>query len=139
MAPTSASRASGFPSGAKARRVSVQVIARTPDGPHGRSSACDPCLARKGWTRLSPVMRVVNIHEAKTHLSKLVEEAAEGKELIIAKAGKPMAKLVPARKVRRRRKLGSMAGRFVVPDDFDAALPDGVVDAFEGADRAPPR
>ncbi len=91
------------------------------------------------WTRLSLVMRFVNIHEAKTHLSKLVEEVAEGEELIIAKAGKPMAKLVPARKVRRRRRLGSMAGVFEVPDDFDAPLPDDVIDAFEGGGRAPSR
>ena len=98
-----------------------------------------PLRTLEQWTRLSPVMRMVNIHEAKTHLSKLVEEVAEGEELIIAKAGKPMAKLVPVGKVRKRRKLGSMASRFEVPDDFDAPLPDDILDAFEGGSRAPPR
>lgn len=84
-------------------------------------------------------MRTINIHEAKTHLSRLVDEAAGGEELIIAKAGKPMAKLVPIGKVRRRRKLGSMAGRFQVPDDFDAPLPDDLLDGFEGGRGAPSR
>jgi prevent-host-death family protein len=82
-------------------------------------------------------MRAVNIHEAKTHLSRLVEEASAGKEIVIAKAGKPVARLVAARKLRARRKLGALAGKFVVPADFDAPLPDEVRAEFE--DRAPAR
>jgi prevent-host-death family protein len=76
-------------------------------------------------------MRMVNIHEAKTHLSRLVEEASGGKEVVIAKAGKPVARLVPARKVHPRRKLGALAGKFTVPLDFDAPLSDEVVTEFE--------
>lgn len=66
-------------------------------------------------------MRTVNIHEAKTHLSRLVEQAAKGESFVIAKAGKPLVKVVPldtpeAAKVRR---FDFMAGQIQVPDDFD--------------------
>ena len=82
-------------------------------------------------------MRTVNIHEAKTHLSRLVEEANAGDEIVIAKAGKPAVVLVPARKGRRPRTLGWLAGKLKVSDDFDAPLPDDVLARFEGDDRAP--
>lgn len=66
-------------------------------------------------------MRSVNIHEAKTHLSRLVEEAANGEPFIIAKAGKPIAKVVaiddPAPKAKRR--LGFMKGMYSLPDNFE--------------------
>ena len=66
-------------------------------------------------------MATVNIHEAKTHLSRLIERAAGGETVIIAKAGKPMVKLTaleaPVGRVKRR--LGFMQGQFAVPDDFD--------------------
>ncbi len=77
-------------------------------------------------------MRKVNIYEAKTHLSQLVEAAAAGEEIVIAKAGKPLARLVPLRDGKGPRKLGCLAGRFHVSDDFDAPLPDDIQDAFEG-------
>jgi prevent-host-death family protein len=68
-------------------------------------------------------MYQVNIHQAKTQLSKLVEEAAQGEEIIIAKAGKPMAKLVPLGHVERKpRKPGGMEGQIWVAEDFDAPL-----------------
>jgi len=73
---------------------------------------------------------VVNVHEAKTHLSRLLERVAAGEEVTIAKAGKPVAKLVPARAVERRR-LGIDEGRMVVPDDFNEPLPDEVLSDFE--------
>ena len=79
-------------------------------------------------------MEVVNIHAAKTHLSRLVEEAAEGKEIVIAKAGKPVARLVALPKPRSTRKPGSMKGRIRIGKDFDAPLPDDIADAF-GARR----
>lgn len=79
-------------------------------------------------------MRTVNIHEAKTHLSRLVEDASEGEEIVIAKAGKPVARLVPVRPVRKRRKLGWLKGKLEVPEDFDAPLPDEVIADFEGRD-----
>jgi prevent-host-death family protein len=74
----------------------------------------------------------VNIHDAKTQLSKLVDQAAAGKEIVIAKAGKPVARLVPLATKGKRRKLGALAGRIKVPDDFDAPLPAKVIAAFEG-------
>jgi prevent-host-death family protein len=66
-------------------------------------------------------MTTVNIHEAKTHLSRLVEKAAKGEPFVIAKAGKPMVKVVPidAPAPAKKRRLGFMAGEFTVPDDFD--------------------
>ena len=64
----------------------------------------------------------INIHEAKTHLSRLVEQAAGGREIIIARAGKPMARLVPLANMARPKKLGQLKGRITVPDDFNAPL-----------------
>lgn len=66
-------------------------------------------------------MQTVNIHEAKTHLSRLVDQAAKGKPFVIAKAGKPMVKVVPVDQPApaQMRRVGFMAGQFTVPDDFD--------------------
>lgn len=66
-------------------------------------------------------MRVVNVHQAKTHLSRLIEQAARGEPFIIAKAGKPLVKVVPldAPVAAQVRRLGFMAGQIQVPDDFD--------------------
>ena len=66
-------------------------------------------------------MRTVNIHEAKTHLSRLVEQAALGEPFVIAKAGKPLVKVVSlgAPEPRQMKRLGLMAGQIVVPEDFD--------------------
>ncbi len=68
------------------------------------------------WTRLSPM---VNIHEAKTHFSRLVQRAAAGEEIVIAKAGVPMAKLVPYRQPRRIVP-GLMKGKIWLADDWDS-------------------
>ena len=76
-------------------------------------------------------MSTVNIHAAKTHLSRLIDEVAGGEEVVIAKAGRPVARLVPIGKAPGRRTLGSLAGRLTVPRDFDAPLPDEVLAAFE--------
>lgn len=72
----------------------------------------------------------VNIHEAKTHLSKLLERVALGEEVVIAKAGTPVAKLVPITGKPKTRKIGSAKGEFVVPDDFNDPLPKEVEDSF---------
>lgn len=66
-------------------------------------------------------MRTVNIHEAKTHLSRLVDQAAKGEPFVIARAGKPLVKVVPldAPAAGQVRRLGFMAGQVAVPDDFD--------------------
>ncbi|MGE0463819.1 MAG: type II toxin-antitoxin system Phd/YefM family antitoxin [Vicinamibacterales bacterium] len=73
----------------------------------------------------------LNLYEAKTRLSSLVEHAAAGTEIIIAKAGKPKAKLVPIRDVARRRP-GSAKGKIWIAEDFDAPLPPALADAFAG-------
>lgn len=78
-------------------------------------------------------MTTVNLHAAKTQFSRLVDAAAAGEEIIIAKAGKPVAKLAPLSALNRaKRRLGALAGLATIPDDFDAPLPDAVIDAFEG-------
>lgn len=73
----------------------------------------------------------VNIHEAKTHLSRLLERALGGEEIVIMKAGKPLVRLMPVASGPIRRKIGTAKGEFQVPDDFDAPLPDHVLDEFE--------
>lgn len=72
----------------------------------------------------------VNIHEAKTHLSKLLRRVAAGEEVVIARAGKPVARLIPV-ETRPRRVFGMDRGRFEVPDDFNAPLPEDVLRDFE--------
>jgi prevent-host-death family protein len=72
----------------------------------------------------------VNIHHAKTHLSRLLERVAMGEEVIIAKAGKPVAKLVAVDARPKKRLLGSAKGEFTVPDDFNAPLPKEIEDLF---------
>jgi len=74
----------------------------------------------------------VNIHEAKTHLSRLLSRVAAGEEVVIARAGKPVARLVAIRRPKGKRPLGVDKGLFEVPKDFDAPLPDDVLLAFEG-------
>ena len=76
-------------------------------------------------------MRIINIHEAKTHLSRLVEEVSAGEELTIAKAGKPLARLVPIKPARQVRKPGFLKGKIRIANDFDAPLPSEMLDAFE--------
>lgn len=66
----------------------------------------------------------VNIHEAKTHLSRLLQRVALGEEVVIAKAGTPVAKLVPVKKAPKTRIFGSAKGDFTVPDDFNDPDPD---------------
>ncbi len=77
-------------------------------------------------------MLTVNVHAAKSQLSRLLDAVAAGEEVIIAKAGKPIARLVPIEPKRERRKLGSLAGKLHVPDNFDDPLPDDIIAAFEG-------
>lgn len=78
-------------------------------------------------------MRQINIHEAKTHLSRLVEDAGRGDEIVIAKAGKPMARLVGIEDARAPRLRGLLKGRIRIADDFDAPLPADILDSFEGS------
>ena len=77
-------------------------------------------------------MTTINLYEAKTHLSQLVERAANGEEIIIGKAGKPMVRLVPYRPMGDTpREPGSWHGRVVIHDDFEV-LPDEIAEAFSG-------
>ena len=75
-------------------------------------------------------MRIVNMHEAKTHLSKLVDAVLHGQEIIIAIAGKPVAKLEPISKKPRRR-FGVLKGKIKIAKDFDEPLPDDILSDFE--------
>ena len=74
---------------------------------------------------------VINVYEAKTHLSKLLDRVAEGEELVLGRAGRPIARLVPYREVRQPRKPGRLAGRVWIAPDFDET-PEDVIAAFEG-------
>jgi prevent-host-death family protein len=76
-------------------------------------------------------MRTVNIHEAKTHFSQLVDAAMQGKTIIIAKAGKPAAKLCPIASSQPKRRFGVLKGKIVIADDFDAPLPSDILSDFE--------
>jgi prevent-host-death family protein len=82
-------------------------------------------------------MATVNIHAAKTNLSKLVDQAAAGEEIVIARAGKPVARLVSLEAAPKRRRLGILKGKMRLPDDFDDPLPDWLLDAFEGKNADP--
>ena len=77
-------------------------------------------------------MKTFNIHEAKTHLSRLIEAAAKGEPFIIAKAGKPLVKVVPVDAPTATRRLGFMRGAFTVPDDFDTMDQEEIEKLFYG-------
>jgi prevent-host-death family protein len=77
-------------------------------------------------------VRQVNIHEAKTHLSQLVEDVARGDEIVIAKAGKPVARLVGVAANPAPRRPGLLRGKIRIGDDFDAPLPEDILALFEG-------
>jgi prevent-host-death family protein len=76
-----------------------------------------------------------NMHEAKTQLSRLAERAANGEEIVIARGGRPLARLVPIRDRPEPRRLGRLRGKIRVSDDFDAPLPEDVLRGFEGKAR----
>ena len=75
--------------------------------------------------------KIVNVHEAKMHLSHLLSQVAAGEEVIIAKAGKPVARLVPIAPPAGERLLGIDSGRAALADDFDAPLPEEILSSFE--------
>ncbi|CAN5118027.1 type II toxin-antitoxin system prevent-host-death family antitoxin [soil metagenome] len=84
-------------------------------------------------------MRTVNIHEAKTHLSKLVEQAAKGESFVIAKAGRPMVKVTSLEPVEVRpvQRIGFMAGQFKMPEDWDSYMKDEIIEMFENSEIFP--
>ena len=75
-------------------------------------------------------MRTVNIHEAKTHLSRLVEQAARGETFVIAKVGKPLVKVVPIEQASRSSKFGFLKGQIKVPEDFDRLAQEEIEELF---------
>lgn len=77
-------------------------------------------------------MRTVNMHEAKTHFSKLVDSVMKGNEVVIAMAGKPVAKLTPIEKKPKRRP-GALKGKVKISKDFDAPLPEEILSDFESS------
>ena len=77
-------------------------------------------------------MLTVNIHEAKTHLSRLLRRVSAGEEIVIARSGRPVARLVPIAPPPTARRPGTARGRLVLRDDFDAPLPEEELDRFEG-------
>jgi prevent-host-death family protein len=79
---------------------------------------------------MAPKSKTVNLYEAKTQLSRLVDEAAAGAEIVIAKAGKAKARLVPLERTRRVRRPGGWEGRLWIADDFDDELPPDVLAGF---------
>ncbi len=78
-------------------------------------------------------METVNIHQAKTHLSRLIDKVAKGGSFVIAKAGKPVAKLVPldAPELAQTQRLGFLAGQITVPDDFDSIGREEIATLFD--------
>jgi len=77
-------------------------------------------------------MKQVNVHQAKTQLSKLLRRVAAGEEITIANRGEPVARLVPVYAGSRKRALGAYGDTIRIADDFDGPLPDDILDAFEG-------
>lgn len=75
---------------------------------------------------------IVNIHQAKTHFSKLVDAVMKGEEVIIARSGKPAAKLIAITSAKPGRKPGALKGKIRITADFDASLPNDILDQFEG-------
>ena len=77
-------------------------------------------------------MEKVNIHDAKTRLSQLIERAEAGEEIVIARAGRPVARLAPLKQQGKTRRLGLLDGTCKIPDDFNAPLPQELLRAFLG-------
>lgn len=81
-------------------------------------------------------MKTVNIHDAKTHLSRLVEDAAKGEAFVIAKAGKPMVKVVPLEEApKKKRHAGFLKGYAQIPDDFNTMFSKEIEEMFYGDDK----
>lgn len=102
-----------------------------------RPSACAPGAAASDLTKwviqtrlCAMARRIVNVAEAKAHLSELIERAAGGEEIVLARAGRPLAKLVPLRDPAKRRIPGKGKGRFRLEPGFDDPLPEDVLRSF---------
>ncbi len=80
-------------------------------------------------------MKISNIHEAKSQLSKLIESALAGEEIVIAKAGKPLVKLIPYQENKQPRTPGGWEGQVIMSKDFDAELPTNLLNLFAGEEE----
>lgn len=80
-------------------------------------------------------MKISNIHEAKSQLSKLIESALAGEEIIIAKAGKPLVKLIPYQEEKNPRVPGGWKGKVIISEDFDDELPSDILAGFMGEEE----
>jgi prevent-host-death family protein len=76
-------------------------------------------------------MKVVNVHAAKTHLSRLIEEACAGEDVVIARGAKPVVRLVPVHKTEAKREFGALKGRLVVADEFFEPLPEDELEPWQ--------
>jgi prevent-host-death family protein len=90
-----------------------------------------PARSQPPSTRLTTMTKLVGVHEAKTHLSRLLKDVEAGEEVVITSRGKAVATLGPPPRDRERRMFGIDEGRFVVPDDFNDPMPDEWLDEFE--------
>jgi antitoxin (DNA-binding transcriptional repressor) of toxin-antitoxin stability system len=77
-------------------------------------------------------MQVISMHQAKSNLSSLVKRAAKGETLLIGAYGHAEAMLVSTNSAQLKKKIGVLAGKIIVPDDFNSALPNEIIDSFEG-------
>jgi prevent-host-death family protein len=77
-------------------------------------------------------METVNIYDAKTRLSQLVDKAAAGEDVVVSRNGKPLVRITRLDATKRRIRFGLLKGRFTIPEDFDAPLPDDALASFEG-------
>jgi prevent-host-death family protein len=77
-------------------------------------------------------METVNIYDAKTRLSQLVDKAASGEDVVVSRNGKPLVRITRLDATKRRIRFGLLKGRFTIPEDFDAPLPDDALASFEG-------
>lgn len=75
-------------------------------------------------------MRIINTHEAKTHLSQLINDVLAGEDIIIARSGKRLVKIIPYKPSQKPRRGGQLSGLISINDDFDAPLPQSIEDAF---------
>ena len=90
----------------------------------------DLVYIKRNITEVPKMTIQVNIYEAKSKLSKLINQVIAGEEVIVAKSGKPVAKIVPFEKPTQNRKPGSAKGKLIISDDFDAPLPDDILKGF---------
>jgi prevent-host-death family protein len=81
---------------------------------------------------METAMETVNIYDAKTRLSQLVDKAASGEDVVVSRNGKPLVRITRLDATKRRIRFGLLKGRFTIPEDFDAPLPDDALASFEG-------